>query len=76
MTNPDHSFAASISDELNNTSDALQTLHDYANNNRTKQSHNTDSDTPRFTLAVFFKTVVITLLIFMPQLLYHEQDLM
>ncbi len=26
--------------------------------------------------AVFFKTVVITLLIFMPQLLYHEPDLM
>ncbi|WP_042143272.1 MULTISPECIES: hypothetical protein [unclassified Pseudoalteromonas] len=51
MTNPEHSFAASISDELNNTSDALQTLHDYANNNRIKQSHNTDSDTPRFTLA-------------------------
>jgi len=50
--------AASISDELTNSDDALSILNDYANNPRTIKSHEIDSDTPRLTLATEAGTVL------------------
>jgi len=50
--------AASISDEISNSDDAVSVLNDYANNPRTIKSHEIDSDTPRLTFATENGTVL------------------
>ena len=58
MTKYAQSCAASIADEITNSDDTLSIVKNYANNPRTIMSHETDSDTPRLTLATENGTVI------------------